>query len=120
MEITLAFILALIQVESAGNDKAVGDHGRALGPLQIHEACLEDVRRRYGVHYSHESMHDRDVAIWVCRKYLQMYCTEARLGRPVTLEDYAKCWNGGPNFFRKTDVVKARLEVYWKKVEAQL
>jgi hypothetical protein len=117
MNIPMSFILALIAVESNFDDSAWNRAEDARGPLQIRRACLADVRRVYGVHYAHESMHQRDIAVWVCRKYLQHYVTEARLGRPVTLEDYAKCWNGGPNFFRKPPVVQKRLNIYWNKVK---
>ena len=41
-------ITALIAVESSGNDMAIGDNGRALGPLQIHRGVVLDVNRITG------------------------------------------------------------------------
>ena len=40
-----ALISAIMAVESGGRDQAIGDGGRALGPLQIHKAVVVDVNR---------------------------------------------------------------------------
>ncbi len=56
-------ISALIIVESSGNDLAIGDNGRALGPLQIHRGVVQDVNRITGSHYRHQDMTNR-VRCW--------------------------------------------------------
>jgi hypothetical protein len=43
------------------------------------------------------------------------YATSKRLGRPVTDQDRARIWNGGPNGYKK----KATLG-YWAKVRKEL
>ena len=104
-------LAALISVESAGNDMAVGDGGLAIGALQIHQCVVADVNRRYGTHYTHSGMTNRAAAVDVFHKYLSMYATPQRLRRAVTDEDRARIWNGGPNGYRKTAT-----DGYWHKV----
>jgi hypothetical protein len=102
-------ITALIAVESGGRDSAIGDQGRALGPLQIHRAVVVDVNRFTGSHYRHQDMTNRAQARAVCEAYLRHY------GHGATTEQLARRWNGGPTGDRKTATLG-----YWRKVEAQL
>ncbi len=95
-------ISALIAVEGSGNDLAIGDQGRALGPLQIHKAVVTDVNRFTGTHYRHSEMTNRAQARAVCEVYLKHYVTEKRIGRKPTVADFAKVWNSGPEGFKKT------------------
>jgi hypothetical protein len=99
-------ITALIVVESSGNDLAIGDGGRAIGPLQIHKAVVIDVNRITGSHYRHQDMTNRAQARAVCQAYLEHY------GRGKTTEQQARIWNGGPTGDRKTATL-----AYWRKVE---
>jgi len=99
-------ITALIAVESSGNDLAIGDNGRALGPLQIHRAVVLDVNRITGSHYRWESMTNRVQARAVCAAYLTHY------GRGATTEQLARRWNGGPTGDRKTATVD-----YWRRIQ---
>ena len=108
-------ISALIIVESSGNDMAIGDNGKAIGPLQIHNAVVLDVNRITGSHYQWQQMTNRAQAREVCEAYLKHYVTEKRINRKPTVADFAKVWNSGPNGFNK--VVSDR---YAKKVEAAL
>ena len=102
-------ITALIIVESSGNDLAIGDNGRALGPLQIHRAVVLDVNRLTGSHYRHQDMTNRVQARAVCQAYLTHY------GRGATIEQLARRWNGGPTGDRKTATL-----AYWAKVKKQI
>jgi hypothetical protein len=102
-------ISALIIVESSGRDNAVGDGGRALGPLQIHRAVVVDVNRFTGSSYRWESMTNRAQARAVCEAYLRHY------GKGCTTEQLARRWNGGPQGDRKSATLP-----YWRKVEAAL
>ena len=96
---------ALILVESGGNDRAVGDGGRAIGPLQIHREILLDVNRRFGTRFTHGGMTNRTNALAVLDRYLWLYAQPSRLGRPVSNEDRARIWNGGPDGWRKASTV---------------
>lgn len=102
-------ISALIIVESSGNDQAIGDHGKAIGCLQIHKEVVTDVNRITGSHYRHEEMKDRAKARAVCEAYLKHY------GKGATPEQLARRWNGGPKGDTKTST-----EAYWAKVKKHL
>lgn len=111
MSVPTALIIALIAVESGGNDHAWGDNGKAWGCLQITAAVMEDVQiiRPKDRYYS---AFVRDDAIWICRTYLNHYVTQRRLGREPTLQDYARCWNAGPDGWKKECS-----KPYWLKVK---
>lgn len=102
-------ITALIAVESGGNDMAIGDNGRALGPLQIHRGVVIDVNRITGSHYRHQDMTNRVQARAVCEAYLKHY------GRGASTEQLARRWNGGPAGDRKQAT-----EAYWARVKKHL
>lgn len=102
-------ISALIIVESSGNDLAVGDGGKAIGPLQIHKAVILDVNRITGSHYRHQDMTNRAQARAVCEAYLRHY------GKGASTEQLARRWNGGPRGDAKTST-----EAYWAKVKKHL
>jgi len=102
-------ISALIIVESSGNDLAIGDNKRALGPLQIHRGVVLDVNRFTGSHYQWQQMTNRVQARAVCAAYLTHY------GKGCTTEQLARRWNGGPTGDRKTATV-----AYWAKVKKEL
>lgn len=102
-------LAALIAVESGGNDRAVGDHGRAIGALQIHAAVVADVNRHYGTTYRHADMHDRAKAARVCGLYLRTYAPGA------TPEVQARVWNGGPRGAAKASTVG-----YWARVRREM
>ena len=103
-------ITALIAVESSGNDLAIGDNGRALGPLQIHRAVVLDVNRITGSHYRHQDMTNRVAARAVCQAYLTHY------GKGCTTEELARKWNGGGPRGEKKQATQA----YWLKVQRNL
>ena len=102
-------ISALIIVESSGNDLAIGDNGRAIGPLQIHRGVVQDVNKFTGSHYRWEAMTNRVQARAVCEAYLKHY------GRGATTEQLARRWNGGPTGDRKPVTL-----AYWRRVQRNL
>lgn len=112
-------IAAMIQVESNGNDNAVGDtelSQPAYGCLQIRQPACDDVNRRHKTAYQATyCLGNRALSIEICKKYLAMWATEKRIGRRVTDEDLARIWNGGPNGYKKESTVK-----YWEKIQAVL
>ncbi len=114
-----ALITALIQVESSGNDRAVGDKHlkqKAYGPLQIRQPVCDDINRRYGTSYkAQDCLGNRELSIKLCKQYIGMYATSKRLGHTPSNEDMARIWNGGPNGFRKVSTEK-----YWEKVRTVL
>ena len=103
-------ITALIAVESSGNDLAIGDQKRALGPLQIHRGVVLDVNRFTGSNYRWESMTNRAQARAVCEAYLRHY------GKGKSTEEQARIWNAGPQGHKK----KTATQAYWAKVKKEL
>jgi hypothetical protein len=115
METTISImklILILIQVESSGNDLAIGDGGKAYGCLQMHAAYVQDAAEFAGKDWKHEDAFDRETAIEIFSAYMGRYATEKRLGRPVTAEDIARIHNGGLYGYKRSST-----DAYWKKVK---
>jgi len=110
-----ALFAAMITVESAGNDAAIGDQRRARGALQIHACVVHDVNRIAGTRFTHRDAHRRDVALWMATTYLGHYGNPQRLGHAPTPEDYARIWVGGPTGPKRASTLR-----YWKRVERQL
>lgn len=101
---------ALIHVESKGEVHAVGDNGKAVGPLQIHKEVVDDVNKVYGTSYTYDDRKSIDKSREICRKYLLLHG-----GGNATNEKYARIWNGGPGGHRKR-----RTKRYWKRVRKVL
>ena len=113
---------AIKQVESCGNENAVGDNGRSIGALQIQRCYYNDAVERNSslqsgkyAGYKYENCsgpgsfeYSREVA----QGYMNRYATERRLGHPPTYEDMARIHNGGPNGYKMEATVK-----YWEKVK---
>jgi len=114
-QIPAILIAALIQVESGGNDRAIGDGGRSLGCLQISDVVVADVRRITGRWVSRTDAWSRQKSIRICVDYLSHYATRERLGYEPRMEDMARIWNGGPNGWRKDST-----RDYWRKVQSVL
>jgi len=110
-------IPALIQVESNGDSKAIGDKGKALGQLQIWSVVVQDANRIGKRSYVHTDAYDTAKAVDICTIYLTYYgkrYTKAT-GKACTLEVLARMWNGGPKGYTKSSTNK-----YWYKVKAML
>lgn len=108
-------IKALIQVESGGNDNAIGDLNlvhKAYGPLQIRQPYMDDALPG---RKAQECLNNRPLSIQAFNAYMARYVTEKRLGRPVTNEDMARCHNSGPNGWKKENHWKT--DGYWNKVK---
>ena len=107
----------LITVESSGNDSAVGDHGRAVGCLQIHVQVIEDVNRVYKTKFTDKDRLDRAKSIEICSLYLCHWAEvmERNHGKGVSLQDLARIWNGGPKGYHKEATV-----AYWCRVEKMM
>ena len=87
----------LTEVESNNNTEAVGDSGKALGILQIHQACVTDVNKWYGTEYTHEDTKNRAIARDIFVKYLSLGIKlyEEKCGHKPTESQIVRMWNGG-------------------------
>jgi hypothetical protein len=112
-------IEAIIQVESGGDDNAIGDRhliNKAYGPMQIRKPYVDDVNRIYKTTYRAEDcLGNRDLSIDLFKKYMAIYATAKLLGHEPTQEDMARIHNGGPNGWKKLSTVP-----YWYKVKKYL
>jgi len=112
-------ILAIIMVESGGNDNAVGDKhlkNKAFGPMQIRKPCVQDANRYLGTSYTAEQcLGNRTISTIIFKAYMAIYATNKRIGRLVTDQDRARIWNGGPNGWKMASTIP-----YWQKVKKYL
>lgn len=98
---------ALIQVESGGEYRAVGDHGKAVGVLQIWPVMVQDVNRIAGTRYTLSDRLNHAKSVEMARIFLRHY------GKSWTIEQAARHWNSGPGSTAGTDK-------YWNKVRKEL
>jgi hypothetical protein len=112
------FINAIIQVESRGNDSAIGDRhikgGEAIGALQIRPIMVKEVNRilklkKSKIRFKMSDRWDRDKSIEMFRIWKEFHHDDD------DFETIARNWNGGPNGYKKS-----RTERYWAKVEQEL
>jgi len=59
-------------VESSNDPRAIGDGGDSYGVLQIQKACVDDVNRYFGTHYTHDDMFQVECAEEVFKLYATM------------------------------------------------
>jgi len=105
---------AIMWVESKGDPRAIGDGGNAVGAYQIWKICVDDCNRiaeLHGIRPRLWTYNDRYSPIY-SRAMCFTYITHYGKGDP---ERMARCWNGGPNGWKKQATVK-----YWCKVKAEL
>ena len=103
----------LIQVESKGNPKAIGDKGRAKGQLQIWNVVVKDVNSIYGTKYKHDDAFDKNLSSEICYLYLKHW---AKVNKVSDEKSLAKIWNGGANIKKISAKKRVKLNEYWRKV----
>lgn len=110
---------AMMRKESDCDVNAIGDKhlaNKAYGCLQIRQPAMDDINRRFGTNYKAEdTLGNKELSIWTFYRYMEIYATEARLGRPVTDEDRARIWNGGPNGYKRRQTV-----AYWRDLHNRI
>ena len=111
-------INALIEVESLGNDSAIGDlhlvGNEAVGALQIRPIMIREVNRILKIRkstrrFKHSDRFSREKSIemfMVWKKYHHL---------DSSFEKIARNWNGGPRGYKKKGT-----ENYWTKVKIEL
>ena len=106
----------LIQVESGGNNQAVGDGGNAVGCLQIWKIVVDDCNRIQSDEvFTYSDRLSRPKSIRMAQIYLTHYGKhyERTTGKKVTMEILARNYNGNPvNGYKNPKTLK-----YWQKIE---
>ncbi len=107
---------AIEWVESKGDPSAVGKDGE-LGSFQIKKIYVDDVNRIIwrGGEYSYGDRKNRHLSREMVKIYLGWYATRSKIGRRVTLEDFVRIHNGGPQGHKKECT-----KPYWEKVKARM
>jgi hypothetical protein len=104
-------LAAIRQVESSGNDKAVGDNGRAIGPYQIHYGYWRDaVEYDKSIGGTYADCYNPEYSCKIVRAYMKRYAPKG-----VSNEVYARIHNGGPRGH-----LNKKTEAYWAKVRREL
>lgn len=111
-------IQALINVESRGNDSAIGDRhlvgNEAIGALQIRPIMVREVNRILKIKGVDKRFKLADR--WDRQKTIEMFLVWKNHHHPDgDFEKIARNWNGGPKGFKKS-----RTEKYWIKVQQEL
>lgn len=100
---------ALLMEESKGDDYAIGDGGRSLGPYQCTRAAWKDGCEWGGVDWDYDTFvwsrwHCEWVMIWYWERH-----------ECVNDEERARAWNGGPWGPQKESTL-----AYWHRVRAMM
>lgn len=107
-------IEAIIQVESNGNLKAIGDTGLkypAYGPMQIRQPVCIDVNKKFGTNYkSTDCLGNKELSIDIWNKYQSIYNPQG------SDEEKSRTWNGGPGWRLRPHLTDG----YWDKVRVLL
>jgi len=110
-------INALIQVESQGNDSAIGDVNLgepSIGVLQIRPIMVREVNRilklkRSKIRFKRADRFSREKSIQMFVIWKEFHHNDSEF------ETIARNWNGGPKGYKRNSTLH-----YWKKVELEL
>ena len=118
-ELIAILIPLLIQIESGGNNRAVGDGGLARGCLQIHKQCWEDGCRFLKKDWDYKTMSfDREKSIKIASAYLLHYGRyyEKKTHKKADLRILSMIYNGGPFAYRENHKYHKKASKYADKV----
>lgn len=100
---------AIRQVESGGNDRAIGDSCRSRGAFQIQRAYWQEAARHGRVSWDYSRW------VWDRQKSEQIVCWYWQKYGATTDEARARIHNGGPR-----GVSKKATEAYWQRVKVAM
>jgi len=103
-------LVSLATVESNNNPDAVSPNGNEVGILQITPIMVRDCNRIVG-----EERWDLDDRLDIIQSYEMAETFFDHYCKGASVEQMARCWNGGPRGH-----VKSSTEAYWIKVRAEM
>lgn len=111
-------IPAMIQVESMGNDSAIGDRhlvgNEAVGALQIRPIMVREVNRILKLQKSEKRFKRKDR--FSREKSIEMFLIWKNYHHPDGgFETITRNWNGGPRGYKNP-----KTEHYWVKIQKEL
>ena len=80
-------IMAIVRIESNGNDSAYNKKENAVGAFQIREIRLKDYNQRTGSNYQLQDCYDYEVS----KKIFLYYASKFH---PEDIKGICVCWNG--------------------------
>jgi len=115
---TKVLINALIEVESLGNDAAIGDlhlvGNEAVGALQIRPVMIREVNRILKIQKSKKRFKRSDR--FSRERSIEMFMVWKNHHHPnASFEKISRNWNGGPRGYKKKGT-----RYYWEKVKTEL
>ncbi len=91
------------QIESSGDEKAIGDNGKAFGINKVHLGTLSDYNKAHGTSLTQDDLMHRDindkVADWYYNTAAPKFIKSNKL--PDTIENRIAFYNEGPGNFKK-------------------
>jgi len=104
----------LIQVESGGDDRAIGDGGKAVGCLQLWKIYVDDVNRidQYKTEFTYQDRYDRDKSIAMVKIFLAHYGKMKRV-KPSDEDQWLRmlaAMHRGPQRYRDVKAARFRSE----------
>ena len=109
---------AIRQVESNGDDAAVGDGGKAIGAYQIWYGYWQDAYEfDKSLGGSYRDCYNPEYARRVVIAYMTRYAP-----KNATAQDLARIHNGGCNILKKkkTSVAWMKTTNYWNKIKKEM
>ena len=116
----IVLVLAIILIESGGDNSAFNESENAAGCLQIRPVCIDDINRIVGEEkYCLADRYCRAKSVEMFEIYTSHYYNHFKkqiLKANISeFEAKARIWNGGPRGWQKESTKK-----YWAKVKKQL
>lgn len=106
------FLTILGKLESNNNDFAVGDNGKSVSRYQIQLNCYIDATNfNKSITFSYQSLTNEANARIIVKSYISRY------SKTNDFEEWAKLWNGGPNWGKAAGQKKKNLDIYWRKFQ---
>ena len=106
-------IVLLTVAESDGHGNRVGDHGKAIGILQMHKEMVDEVNRLFKTKYTYSDRADPWRSVEMAQLYLTWAAKEYSIVSPVQL---AYRWNkprhGKVSATYRRRIVKAMHHMY--------
>ena len=112
----LHIMMVLITIETGVHPdpaNAIGDNGKALGILQMHEAYVADAAEHANTTWSHSDALDPSTARKIFLAYMSRYAKMERKPHHMSYAEYvSRIHNGGPTGHLKDSTIS-----YWHKVK---
>ena len=108
-------ILTLCIIESGNDPSAIGDNGKAIGILQMHEIMVREVNRIARTKYVYEDRLNECKSKAMAMLFFSHRVKHANSLTEAEMEDCVKAWNGGVAWKRGNAKKQENLDRYYKK-----